>query len=184
MIAQGEIVKKETPIDITANESLRDAFNSISNTGKGTHFLSSYNRPSPLGWQQRELEGLFSSGIFTMLQVARKTGIERANVCRFVSEQRKENSIWLCFRGEDKLTGARAGFYTMNRDYALLLYKAATKPLWEALPDPDRKQIFKAMDTYLSDRGLGFFVSSSVSFEDDILETWHKIQAFIDERMR
>ncbi|MHA6697329.1 hypothetical protein [Chryseobacterium sp. A321] len=55
----------------------------------------------------------------TMLQVARKTGIERASICRRVAQLRKTNSIYLVKTGLCPITKHRAGFYTTNRDIFL-----------------------------------------------------------------
>lgn len=47
----------------------------------------------------------------TMLQVARITGIERANICRRVAELQDQNRIVLVCKSICPITKARAGFY-------------------------------------------------------------------------
>lgn len=53
----------------------------------------------------------FSGTPKTMLQVARITGIERANICRRVAEFQDQNRIALVFKSICPITKARAGFY-------------------------------------------------------------------------
>lgn len=55
----------------------------------------------------------------TMLQVAKLTDIERANICRRVAELRDENSIYLVRKGLCPITHHRAGFYTTDRSVYL-----------------------------------------------------------------
>jgi hypothetical protein len=45
--------------------------------------------------QFKRLDIEFNKGYFTMKTVSVKTGIDRANICRFVSKYRKENRIYL-----------------------------------------------------------------------------------------
>ncbi|WP_125047752.1 hypothetical protein [Pontibacter arcticus] len=49
-----------------------------------------------------------------MLMIARKTGIERANICRYVATLRKAGAITLIRKGFCPITGFRAGFFTTN----------------------------------------------------------------------
>ncbi|MHA6697691.1 hypothetical protein [Chryseobacterium sp. A321] len=50
----------------------------------------------------------------TMFQVALLTNVERPNVCRRVAELRKENRIYLVYKGLCPISHYRAGFYTTN----------------------------------------------------------------------
>jgi hypothetical protein len=50
----------------------------------------------------------------TMLMVSIETGILRANICRYVAEWEKENSIKLVRKGICPISKHRAGFYTTN----------------------------------------------------------------------
>lgn len=50
----------------------------------------------------------------TMLMVSIETGILRANICRYVAEWEKENSIKVVRKGICPISKHRAGFYTTN----------------------------------------------------------------------
>lgn len=50
----------------------------------------------------------------TMLMVAHETGIERANICRYVAEWREYDKIAVVRRGFCPITHFRAGFYTTD----------------------------------------------------------------------
>ncbi|WP_313029452.1 hypothetical protein [Soonwooa sp.] len=50
----------------------------------------------------------------TMLQVARETNIERANVCRYIDKFRKAKKVQLVRKGICPISKARAGFYTTD----------------------------------------------------------------------
>lgn len=72
--------------------------------------------------QFKRLDFAFSNGIFTMKAVSVRTGIDRANICRFVANYRKENRIYLVKFGICPITKAfRVGFYTTNYELYLSL---------------------------------------------------------------
>jgi hypothetical protein len=76
--------------------------------------------------QFRILDNQFSKGAYTMLQVSLITGIERANICRYVDKRRKANSIFLVRFGVCPITKhPRVGFYTT--DYNLYLTQKRLK---------------------------------------------------------
>ena len=75
--------------------------------------------------QRHVIYNAFYSQSLTMLQVARKTGIERANICRRIAELRKQKRIILVRKGFCPITQHRSGFYTTNPN----LYPE----LWEKL---------------------------------------------------
>ena len=52
----------------------------------------------------------------TMLQVSKETGIERANICRYVAIFRKQGNIQLLYKGICSISKHHAGFYTTNKD--------------------------------------------------------------------
>ncbi|NOZ35656.1 MAG: hypothetical protein GXO80_10210 [Chlorobi bacterium] len=52
----------------------------------------------------------------TMLQVSKETGIERANICRYVAEFRKQDNIQVVRKGICSISKHRAGYYTTNKD--------------------------------------------------------------------
>ena len=50
----------------------------------------------------------------TMLMVSFETGILRANICRYVAELTKQNSIIIVRKSICPISKHRAGFYTIN----------------------------------------------------------------------
>lgn len=58
---------------------------------------------------------VFNERPFTMLEVSHRTGIERANICRYIATLRKENKIQLVKKTFCSITKHRAGFYTTNK---------------------------------------------------------------------
>ena len=52
----------------------------------------------------------------TMLQVSVQTGILRANICRYVSELRKQDQITHIKKGICPISKFRAGFYTTDKE--------------------------------------------------------------------
>lgn len=59
----------------------------------------------------------FQSEPKTMLMVDALTGINRANICRYVGMWNEENKIQLVKKGLCPITKHRAGFYTTNQDF-------------------------------------------------------------------
>ena len=51
----------------------------------------------------------------TMLMVAHQTGIERANICRYVAELQKCNGIALIKKGLCQISKNTAGYYTTDK---------------------------------------------------------------------
>lgn len=58
-------------------------------------------------------EGFFKAPA-TMLQVAKSTDIERANICRYVASLRNQGSIAFVKKGYCPITKHMAGYYTTN----------------------------------------------------------------------
>ena len=50
----------------------------------------------------------------TMLQVAKGTGILRANICRYVAQMRKAEKIAIVKKGKCPISKHKAGFLTTN----------------------------------------------------------------------
>lgn len=72
--------------------------------------------------QFKRLDFAFSTGVYTMKAVSMKTGIDRANICRFVSKFKKEKRIFLVKFGICPITKAvGVGFYTTNYQLYLSL---------------------------------------------------------------
>lgn len=64
----------------------------------------------------------FSKGAFTMKTISVKTGIDRANICRFIARKRANNSVFLVKKGICPITKSeRVGFYTTSYDVYLQL---------------------------------------------------------------
>ncbi len=61
----------------------------------------------------------------TMLQVSIETGIRRANICRYVSQLRRNDNIYLIRKGICPVSKFPAGFYTTNKAF---------------IPEPERSQ--------------------------------------------
>jgi response regulator of citrate/malate metabolism len=52
----------------------------------------------------------------TMLMVAKSTGIERANICRYIATLKKNDKIYLQKKGICKVSRYRAGYYTTKKN--------------------------------------------------------------------
>ncbi|MBU3661477.1 MAG: hypothetical protein FGM14_16555 [Flavobacteriales bacterium] len=70
--------------------------------------------------QEQQFKKWFNCGIFTMKQVAVKTDIDRANVCRFIGKMKRSKSVYLVRKGICPITKDIAGFYTTNYDLYLI----------------------------------------------------------------
>jgi len=66
--------------------------------------------------QRRKVLLAFEGQPKTMLEVAKITGIERANVCRYVAGFRKKEHVLLVKYGFCKISGSPAGFYKANME--------------------------------------------------------------------
>ena len=66
--------------------------------------------------QKQRTAAAFYSRPKTMLMVAVETGIMRASICRYVSQLRRNDSIYLIRKGICPISKCRAGFYTTNPD--------------------------------------------------------------------
>lgn len=68
-------------------------------------------------WNEQfyKLDIEFKKGAFTMKTVSVKTGIDRANICRYIAKRRKQNKIYLVKYGICPITKTGGvGFYTTN----------------------------------------------------------------------
>ena len=63
----------------------------------------------------------------TMLMVSIETGILRANICRYVAEWGKENSIKVVRKGICPISKHRAGFYTTNTELFPAIFEPSKK---------------------------------------------------------
>jgi hypothetical protein len=62
--------------------------------------------------QMKRVFAAFKRKPSTMLMVSIETGILRANICRYVAEWQKSNSIHLLKHGLCEVSKHRAGYYT------------------------------------------------------------------------
>lgn len=61
--------------------------------------------------QRSKVLRYFSAHKGTMLECAKATGIERANICRYVADLVSKGKVEKLYRGIDKTTKARAYYY-------------------------------------------------------------------------
>lgn len=66
------------------------------------------------GTQMKQVSAAFKHKPATMLMVSIETGILRANICRYVAEWQKSNSIHLLKQGLCKISKHRAGYYSTD----------------------------------------------------------------------
>jgi hypothetical protein len=64
--------------------------------------------------QMKRVFAAFKRKPSTMLMVSIETGILRANICRYVAEWQKNNSIHLLKQGLCNVSKHRAGYYTTD----------------------------------------------------------------------
>ena len=57
----------------------------------------------------------------TMLEIAHRNGIERANVCRYVAALRKSERIYFIGKGYCSISKHLAGFYTTDYNFFIEL---------------------------------------------------------------
>ena len=67
--------------------------------------------------QIQKVAEAFRNAPATMLMVARATGIERANICRYVAEMRKADRIFFVRKGYCQLTKHNANYLTTNETF-------------------------------------------------------------------
>lgn len=67
--------------------------------------------------QERKTFQAFYSQPKTMLMVSVETGIERANICRYVATLRKQGRIFLVRNGICSISKHNAGYYTTNVEF-------------------------------------------------------------------
>ena len=88
--------------------------------------LTTTQRYKKLSWEKqfKQLDIEFKKGAFTMKTVSVKTGIDRANICRYIVKRRKQNKIYLVKYGICPITKmGGVGFYTTNSELYYSLIK-------------------------------------------------------------
>ena len=69
--------------------------------------------------QLQQTQIAFFSQPITMMQAAKKVGVDRANVCRYVDVMRKAGAIWIIRKGTCPITrDRRVQFLSTNPKYA------------------------------------------------------------------
>ena len=89
----------------------------MSRNKKGEQIHKAPTTPIRYGYkgnQKQRVSKAFYEYPKTMLMVAEETNILRANICRFVSEFRKSNSIRFVKLGICPISKHKAGFFTTN----------------------------------------------------------------------
>jgi hypothetical protein len=67
--------------------------------------------------QYKRLDIAFLKGIFTMKTISIKTGIDRANICRYIANRRQQNKVFLVKKDVCPITKVKnVGFYTTDFD--------------------------------------------------------------------
>jgi len=67
--------------------------------------------------QLKTVSDAFSEAPATMLMIARRTGIERANICRYVATMRKADRIFFVKKGLCAITRHAANYLSTNESY-------------------------------------------------------------------
>ena len=160
------IMKKETPINFTADRS-NDALR-IVHISKGKlnvaglqleRIKSAFHNP-PTTDVTPPLSPIFYGK--TMLQVAHETGIERASICRRMVELREDYLIYPLGRTICPISKARAMFYTSNPKMALNYFVSRTQSLWEQLPTDLQVDAIKAIKEYVVESTEPYMVPDAV----------------------
>lgn len=88
------------------SDSLNNAFNGSGN-----------GKDKKISGQERKTFQAFYSQPKTMLMVSVETGIERANICRYVATLRKQGRIFLVRNGICSISKHNAGYLTTNVEF-------------------------------------------------------------------
>ena len=67
--------------------------------------------------QLKSVADAFAAGPATMLMIARRTGIERASICRYCATMRKEDRIFFVKKGLCAITRHAANYLSTNESY-------------------------------------------------------------------
>jgi predicted molibdopterin-dependent oxidoreductase YjgC len=85
-------------------------------TGESSMTAQRYKNKSFVN-QRKRVFAYYQKGMFTMKMVSVATGIDRANICRIVSELKMSDSIFLVRKGYCQITKYKAGYYSTNPIY-------------------------------------------------------------------
>ena len=112
----------------------------------------------------------------TMLEAARLTKVERANICWYVHDSREEGTIFTMGKRICKVSNARAQTYTTNPN-AWQSLVARTRPLWEPLQDSQKIQLWEAIRAYF----LAHYDGESVNPAPEVAALWEEsVKPFIE----
>ncbi|QIY83035.1 hypothetical protein HER18_05540 [Chryseobacterium sp. NEB161] len=77
-------------------------------------FFKGQGKDKKISGQMTKVFNAFSTQPKTMKMVSRQTGIDRANICRYVAEWKEQNSIQEVRKGLCRITKHRAGYLTTD----------------------------------------------------------------------
>lgn len=134
--------------------------------------------------QSARIRSAFSHEPKTMLQVARETGVERANVCWEVHDLREDGSVHLVRRGICPISRSRAGFYTTNPNgwyYFLSRFADTIKNLQIDTEDDPFLMVCQAVKSYYESN----YDSARTIVPPAVQEHWEKtLKPLIDREVQ
>ncbi len=77
-------------------------------------FFKGQGKDTKISGQMKKVFNAFSTQPKTMKMVSIQTGIDRANICRYVAEWKEQNSIQEVRKGLCRITKHRAGYLTTD----------------------------------------------------------------------
>lgn len=77
-------------------------------------FFKGQGKDKKISGQMTKVFNAFSTQPKTMKMVSIQTGIDRANICRYVAEWKEQNSIQEVRKGLCRITKHRAGYLTTD----------------------------------------------------------------------
>ncbi len=78
------------------------------------NFFKGQGKDTKISGQMTKVFNAFSTQPKTMKMVSIQTGIDRANICRYVAEWKEQNSIQEVRKGLCRITKHRAGYLTTD----------------------------------------------------------------------
>ena len=175
---------KETAPSIPAKSGFGTKTICTSRRGKGNDF----SRVAKEDGQLSAIIAAFDHKPRTMLQVARKTGIERASICGRVAGLQKEHRIFLCGKGICPISGRRAGYYTTSTKEAFIYYAKCCAPVLSGLRPWEKTLIRKAIIRIVKDGATPLEAQTQLPIElfGDWWKCYHIIrrEGYLTSRLR
>lgn len=81
------------------------------------HNSNNHSKDKHFQAQMRRVYAEFKRNPATMLMVAEKTGIYRANICRYVAKWRKQGKLWVSKIDCCKISRHKAEYLTTEKPY-------------------------------------------------------------------